>query len=98
MDRSIFILWYLLGVGMALAILLLIGPRRRACISPIAWWSCLILGAFVCMYGLSQSTAPSFAPQVTVVGKASAFVERRVGRSRKFVFEFSPANGNPINL
>ena len=58
----------------------------------------MIVGATVCIYGLSHSTAPSFAPLVTASGKASAFVERRFGKNTKFVFTFVLEGGNPINI
>lgn len=50
------------------------------------------------MYGLSHSTAPSFATRVTQTGKASAFVEQRYGRDSKFTFTFSPEGQRPIQL
>jgi hypothetical protein len=58
----------------------------------------MIVGSTVCIYGLSHSTAPSFAPLVTASGKASAFMEQRFGRNSKFVFVFVPESGNPINI
>jgi hypothetical protein len=58
----------------------------------------MTLGAVVCLYGLSHSTAPSFAPQITAIGRASAFSEKSVGRSSKFVFGFVPETGNPVEL
>jgi hypothetical protein len=58
----------------------------------------MIVGSTVCIYGLSHSTAPSFAPLVTASGKASAFMEQRFGRNSKFVFVFIPESGNPINI
>ena len=98
MDRSPFIMWCLLGIGVALAVLLPLGPKRRACISPPAWWFCMVVGSVVCFYGMAHSTAPSFAPQVTVVGKATAFEERRYGRESKLVFGFVPEGGNPVDI
>jgi hypothetical protein len=50
------------------------------------------------MYGLSHSTAPSFAPRITVTGSASAFLEQRYGRDSKFTFSFSPVGRSPIQL
>lgn len=98
MDRSSFILVGLLGCGIGWLAIWLLGPQRRVGISPLAWWSCLIVGATIAMYGLSHSTAPSFAPRVTASGQASAFTEQRFGRNTKFVFRFVPEGGNPINL
>jgi hypothetical protein len=50
------------------------------------------------MYGLSHSTAPSFATRITQTGKASAFVEQRYGRDSKFTFRFSPGGERAIQL
>jgi hypothetical protein len=98
MDRSSFILFGLFGCGIGLAALLLLGPQRRAGISPFAWWFCMIVGSTVGLFGLSHSTAPSFAPLVTASGKASAFTDQKFGRNSKFVFAFFPEGGNPINI
>jgi hypothetical protein len=58
----------------------------------------MIVGGMVCMYGLSHSTTPSFAPLVTVSGKASAFMNQTYGRNSKFVFRFVREGGTPINI
>ena len=98
MDRGSFMLWCLLGFGIALVVLLPLGPKRRACIPPVAWWFCIIVGSVTCFYGLSHSTTPSFAPRVTVIGKPSDCVRQRFGRSTKFVFRFIPEGGNPTTI
>lgn len=98
MDRSSFILVCLLGCGVGSVALWLLGPQRRAGISLLTWWSCMIVGATVCMYGLFRSTTPSFAPRVTASGKASAFIDQKYGRNSKFVFRFVPEGGKPINI
>ena len=98
MDRSVFILSCLLGLGIAFAIFLALGPKRRALISSPIWWAFMIVGAVLCMYGLSHSTTPSFAPRITVTGNATAFVEQRYGRDSKFTFSFSPDGRSPVQL
>lgn len=70
MDRASYTVWALLGIAVALAVFFTLGARRRAHIPPIVWWLCLIVGAVTVMYGLFHSTAPSFAPRITAIGKA----------------------------
>jgi len=98
MDRGTFIGWCLLGLATALAVFFPLGAKRRACIPPVVWWLCLILGAITCVYGLSHSTAPSFAPRITVVGKASDHVEMRRGRDTYYGFRFVPDGGESVNI
>ena len=50
------------------------------------------------MYGLSHSTAPSFASRITAVGKAYDHFERRQGRERYYGFRFVPDGGEPVNI
>ncbi|MDE1176308.1 MAG: hypothetical protein PW789_06830 [Edaphobacter sp.] len=98
MDRSIFMLWCLLGIGVALGVLHVLGRKRRTYIPSFVWSFSIIVGSVTCLYGLSHSTAPSFSHRVTAVGKASDCVERRFGRSLKFAFGFVPEDGNPTNI
>lgn len=98
MDKPIFMLWSLLGVGIALAIVLLMGSARRSRTPMYVLWALLVSGVVTCIYGLSHSTAPSFAAQVSRIGTSSAFVEKSIGRSSKFVFVLVPASGSPINI
>jgi hypothetical protein len=62
---------------------------------PLVWWLCLILGAVSCFYGLSHSTAPSFATRITAVGRAHDDVERRQGRDTIETEIILPAWANP---
>jgi hypothetical protein len=98
MDRGTFVGTCLLGLAVALAVFFPIGAERRACIPALAWWLCLIGGAVTCLFGLSHSTVPSFAPRITAVGKASDWTEKTVGRNTKFVFRFVPEGGSPIDI
>lgn len=50
------------------------------------------------MYGLSHSTAPSYATQITAIGKAYDHVERRRGRGTYFGFRFVPDGGEPVDI
>jgi hypothetical protein len=88
----------LLGLAAAMAIFVPLGPKRRAWIPPLAWWLLLILGAVTCWYGMSHSTAPSFASRVTAVGKIYEFGERGRGRDRYFGFRFVPEIGDTIDM
>jgi len=58
----------------------------------------MIIGAFLCFYGLLNSTAPSFAARITETGKASAFEEQSYGRDSKFTFSFTPEGRDPFRL
>ncbi len=98
MDKPIFILWGLLGFGIAFGIVMPLGAVRRSRIQKYVWWVLLVSGATICMYGLSHSTSPSFGRRVSSVGTASALVEQKVGGDSKFVFAFIPSNGQPVNL
>jgi hypothetical protein len=98
MDRGTFIGSCLLGLAAAVAVFFPLGAKRRACVPPVVWWLCLILGVITCMYGLSHSTAPSFAPRITIVGKAFDHVEMRRGRDTYSGFRFVPDGGEPVNI
>jgi len=99
MDRAIFIGTCLLGMGAALAVFYPLGARRRAVIPSAVWWVCLGVGVVVCVYGLAHSTAPSFAPRVTAVGKAYDHVEVRQGRDTHYGFRFVPdGSGEPVDI
>jgi hypothetical protein len=99
MDRGIFIGASLLGMAAALAVFYPLGAKRRACIPYPLWWVCLGLGVVVCIYGLAHSTAPSFAPRITAVGKAYDHVELRQGRDTHYGFHFLPdENGEPVDI
>jgi hypothetical protein len=98
MLREYFLGYCLIGMGTALAVFFPLKARRRACIPPLVWWLCLILGAVACIYGLSHSTAPSSATRITAVGRAYDDVERRLGRDTYFAFRFVPDGGQPINV
>jgi hypothetical protein len=99
MDRGIFIGTCLLGVVAALAVFYPLGAKRRAYIPHSVWWVCLGFGVVVCMYGLSHSTAPSFAPRITAVGKAYDHVELQQGRDTHYGFHFLPdEGGEPLDV
>jgi len=99
MDRGIFMGFSLLGLAVALAAFFALGARRRAVISRVVWWSCLCSGVIVCGYGLVQSTAPSYAPRITAVGKAYNHVEVQQGRDTHYGFDFVPIDGGvPVHL
>jgi hypothetical protein len=98
MDRGYFMGCCLIGMGAALAVFIPLKAKRIACIPRLVWWLCLILGAIACIYGLSHSTAPSFATRITAVGRAYDDVERHQGRDTYFVFRFVPDGGQPVNI
>jgi hypothetical protein len=98
MDRGQFLGYWLIGMGAALAVFFSLKAKRRACIPPLVWWLCLILGVVTCIYGLSHSTAPSFATRITAVGRTYDCVERRQGRDTYFGFRFVPDGGQPVNI
>lgn len=98
MDRDSFTLWCLLGIAVALAVFFTLGAKRRACIPPLVWWLCLILGRVTCMFGLSHSTAPSFAARITAIGKAYDHVERKRGSDTYYGFRFVPDGEEPVNI
>jgi hypothetical protein len=70
MDYGSFIGSCLIGGTAALAVFFPLGAKRRVRVPPIVWWLCLIVGGGACVYGLSHSTAPSYATQITAIGKA----------------------------
>jgi hypothetical protein len=85
-------------MGAALAVFFPLKAKRRACIQPLVWWLCLILGAIACMYGLFHSTAPSFATRITAIGRAYNHVEHKQGRDTYYGFRFVPDGGEPVNI
>ena len=92
----------LLGFARALAVFYPLGPKRRACIPPLAWWHCVILGSIIGFYAMSHSTMPSFSTRITAVGKAYDYVERETHFSYHddtfYGFRFVPEGGEPINI
>ena len=53
----------------------------------------------MCMYGLSHSTAPSFAPRITAVGTAYEHIEIRQGRDTHYGFHLLPdGSGEPLYI
>jgi hypothetical protein len=85
-------------MAVALAVFFALGAKRRTCIPLLVWWLCLIVGAASCIFGLFHSTAPSFAPRITAIGKAYDYVERIVGRDTYYGFRFVPDDGEPVNI
>jgi hypothetical protein len=99
MDRGIFIGACLIGVAAALAAFYPLGANRRAHVPYPRWWACLGLGVVLCLYGLARSTAPSFAPRITAVGKAYDHVEVQQGRDTHYGFHFLPdGGGEPLYI
>jgi hypothetical protein len=98
MDYGHFIGWCWLGIVLGLTVFFPLGAKRRACMPSLAWWLCLIVGAVLCMYGLSHSTEPSFATRITAVGKTYDYVEWKRGRDSQHGFRFVPEDGAPINI
>jgi hypothetical protein len=102
MDRDLYKLWPFLGIAVALAVFFPLGAKRRACISPVVWWVCLILGGIACIYGLTHATAPSFATRITAIGKTYDYVERTRGtwpyKDTYHGFRFVPEGGEPVNI
>jgi hypothetical protein len=98
MDRGAFVGYSLLGLGVALAIFFPLKAKRRARIPLVAWWLCLIVGAVACVYGLSHSTAPSFASRITATGRIYEIAERRRGRDTYFAFRFAPDSGKLLTI
>lgn len=93
MSYGIFLVACLLGMAATLAVFYPLGAKRRARIPSYAWWVFLVFGAVLCFYGMSYSTAPSFAPRITAIGKAYNHVERTAGRDTYYGFRFLPDNG-----
>jgi hypothetical protein len=102
MDRDLYKLWCFLGIAVALAVFFPLGAKRRACVSPVIWWGCLIAGGVTCIYGLTHATAPSFAARITAIGKTYDFVERTRGtwpyKDNYYGFRFVPDGGEPVNI
>jgi hypothetical protein len=98
------------GVTLIVDVLAVVAPRLtvilplfvRAWIPPLGWWLSLILGAVICMYGMSHSTIPSFSTRITAVGKAYDFVQREIHTGYHhdtiYGFRFVPESGEPIDI
>ena len=50
------------------------------------------------MFGLFHSTAPSFAPRITAIGKAYDYIQRKRGKDTYYGFLFVPDGGKPVNI
>jgi hypothetical protein len=98
MVRGLFLGYCMIGFGLALAVFLSLKTKRIACTPRLVWWLCLILGGVTCGYGLSHSTAPSFATRITAVGRTYDCVQRRQGRDTYFGFRFVPDGGQPVDI
>jgi len=99
MNRGIFMAFSLVGMAVAYAVFYSLGAKRRARIPNFLWWVFLGLGIVASGYGLLHSTAPSFAPRITAVGKAYNYVELRQGRDRYSGFHFLPnQGGEPVDI
>ncbi len=75
-----------LGLAAALVIIHSVGAKRRATVPLAVWWLCMGLGLVACGYAMFNSTGPSFAPRVTMTGRAFDCVEHRVGKESIFHF------------
>jgi hypothetical protein len=82
----------------AFAVFFTLGTKRRAYIPQIVWWLCLMVGAVAVIFSLFHSTAPSFAPRVTAIGKVYDYVELKRGRDTYYSFRLVPITGEPINI
>jgi hypothetical protein len=99
MDRAIFMGFSLLGLAAALAVFYSLGAKRRVRVPVFLWWLMLVTGGVVCVYGLSHSTVPSYAPRITAVGKAYDHIEVRQGRDTHYGFRFVPDyGGEPVEI
>lgn len=102
MDYTHFMGCSLLGLGPALAILVLFGSNRRVRIPRLVWWLSLIMGAVILVYGDSHSTMPSFSPRITAVGKTYDYVKREIHtgyhHDSVYGFRFVPEGGEPIHI
>jgi hypothetical protein len=102
MDYAHCMVFSLPGLAVASAVFFLLGPIRRACVPPLAWWLCLVAGAVPFFYGLSHATVPSSAPRVTLVGKAYDYVERETHtgyhRDTIYGFRLEPEVGGPTHI
>jgi len=98
MERGSFLLASLLGIAVSVSVFFPLGAKRRSYIPLAIWWFCLILGGITCLYGLSHSTAPSFAPRITSIGKTYDYVEHRQGRDTYYGFRFEPPGGESVNI
>jgi hypothetical protein len=96
---DLFLAYWLFGMGVALAVFFSLKAKRRAWIPHLVWWVWLIVGAVTCMYGLFQSTAPSFATRIIAVGRSYDYVEHRQGRNASYYsFRLVPDSGQPVNI
>lgn len=93
MNYGFYMLSVLSGLAVAFSIYRALGARRRAAVSPVIWWACLVIGVVAGGYGLSHSTVPSFAPRVTAVGTTYDFYHRKSGKDSWDGFRFVPDGG-----
>jgi hypothetical protein len=102
MDYTHSMVCSFLGAGPAFGIFLLLRPKRRAWVPPLAWWLFLALGIVVWFYGKSHSTVPSFSPRITAVGKAYDHVDREIHtgyhHDTVYGFRFVPEGGSPVDI
>jgi hypothetical protein len=102
MDYAHTMMCSLPGMAAALTVFFPLGAKRRACVPPLAWWLCLIVGAVPFFYGLSHSTVPSRATRITAVGKTYDYVEREIhtGYHHDTIYGFRlvPEVGGPIHI
>jgi hypothetical protein len=59
---------------------------------------CLPVGFIAILFSLLNSTAPSFAPRISVTGKASDCVRLGAGRDYTRSFRFEPENGKLLQI
>jgi hypothetical protein len=102
MDYAQTMVCSLPGIAIALVVFFPLGAKRRACVPPLAWWLCLIVGAVPLFYGLSHATVPSSAPRITAVGQAYDLEEREIrsGYHHDTIYGFRliPEGQQPIHL
>lgn len=99
MDKGSFIATCLLGLGAAAAVFFPLRAKGKTRIPLFVWWLCVVSGSVVCIYGLTHSTTPSFAPRITALGKGANCIERdAAGSGPEFFFRFAPEGGQPVDI
>lgn len=95
-------LYFLFGLiaGLAVGAILCrcLGAEQCAAVPGAISVLCLPIGFIALIFSLLNSTAPSFAPRISVSGKASDCIAHRAGRSSTYSFRFEPEHGNPLQI
>lgn len=95
-------LYFLFGLiaGLAAGVIFSRGlsVRQRAAIPGAISVLCLPTGFVALLFSLLNSTAPSFAPRISVTGNAFNCVEHRLGKSSTYSFRVEPEHGEPLQI